>query len=52
MTRVVMIAGTYRPKRCGVAHYVQRLREALDEHDVSSLVLTTERRPGTPKIPE
>jgi len=37
-----MVAGTYRPERCGVAHYVQRLRSALDERDVSSLVLTTE----------
>ncbi len=42
MTRVVMVAGTYRPECCGVAHYVQRLRSALDERDVSSLVLTTE----------
>ena len=41
MTRVVMVAGTYRPERCGVAHYVQRLRSALDERGVSSLVLTT-----------
>jgi len=41
VTRVVMVAGTYRPERCGVAHYVQRLRSALDERAVSSLVLTT-----------
>ncbi|MCA1716963.1 MAG: glycosyltransferase [Actinobacteria bacterium] len=41
VTRVVMVAGTYRPERCGVAHYVQRLRFALDERGVSSLVLTT-----------
>ncbi len=41
VTRVVMVAGTYRPERCGVAHYVQRLRSALDERGVSSLVLTT-----------
>ena len=41
MTRVVMVAGTHRPERCGVAHYVQRLRAALDERGVSSLVLTT-----------
>ncbi len=41
MTRVVMVAGTYRPERCGVAHYVQRLRSALDKRGVSSLVLTT-----------
>ncbi len=41
MTRVVIVAGTYQPERCGVAHYVQRLRSALDERGVSSLVLTT-----------
>jgi glycosyltransferase involved in cell wall biosynthesis len=41
MTRVAMIAGTYRPERCGVAHYSSRLRGALDERGVSSVVLTT-----------
>src|SRR5918997_746356 len=41
VTRVVMVAGTYRPERCGVAHYTQRLRCALGERGVSSLVLTT-----------
>jgi len=41
VTRVVVVAGTYRPECCGVAHYVQRLRSALDERGVSSLVLTT-----------
>jgi glycosyltransferase involved in cell wall biosynthesis len=41
VTRVVMVAGTYLPERCGVGHYVQRLRSALDERGVSSLVLTT-----------
>jgi glycosyltransferase involved in cell wall biosynthesis len=40
VTRVVMVAGTYRPERCGTAHYVQRLRHALDERGVSSYVLT------------
>ena len=41
MTRVAMVAGTYRPERCGVAHYTECLRSALDERGVSSLVLTT-----------
>jgi polysaccharide biosynthesis protein PslF len=41
LTRVAMVAGTYRPERCGVAHYTERLRSALDERSVSSLVLTT-----------
>ena len=39
--RVAMIAGTYRPEKDGVAHYVLRLREALTERGVSSVVLTT-----------
>ncbi len=51
MTRVVMVTGTYRPERCGVAHYVQRLRSALDERDVSSLVLTTKEAAENSKDP-
>lgn len=51
MTRVVMVAGTYRPERCGMAHYVQRLREALDERDVSSIVLTTREAARDSKDP-
>ena len=41
VTRVAMIAGTYRPEKDGVAHYVLRLREALTKRGVSSVVLTT-----------
>ena len=41
MTRVAMVAGTYLPERCGVAHYTERLRRAWNERGVSSLVLTT-----------
>ena len=41
MIRVAVVAGTYQPERCGVAHYTQRLRSALDERGISSLVLTT-----------
>ena len=41
MTRVAMIAGTYRPEKDGVAHYVLRLREALAKRGISSVVLTT-----------
>ena len=51
MTRVVMVAGTYRPERCGVAHYVQRLRSVLDERDVASLVLTTREAAGESQDP-
>src|SRR5918999_1106582 len=52
VTRVVMVAGTYRPERCGVAHYVQRLRSALDERGVSSLVLTTKEAARVSKDPD
>lgn len=41
MTRVAIVAGTYRPERDGVAHYVLRLREALGRRGISSVVLTT-----------
>lgn len=41
MLRVTLIAGTYQPDRCGVAHYTFRLREALAE-EVESVVLTTQ----------
>jgi glycosyltransferase involved in cell wall biosynthesis len=49
--RVAMVAGTYRPERCGVAHYVQRLRSALDERGVSSVVLTTKEAARACKEP-
>ena len=41
MMRVAVVAGTYRPERDGVAHYVLRLRGALAERGVSTVVLTT-----------
>ena len=41
MTRVAIVAGTYRPEKDGVAHYVLRLREALEARGISSVVLTT-----------
>lgn len=41
MTRVAIIAGTYKPQFCGVAHYTSRLRNALKQHDIESVVLTT-----------
>jgi glycosyltransferase involved in cell wall biosynthesis len=53
LRRVVMVAGTYRPERCGVAHYTERLRSALDERGVCSLVLTTgeaARASGDPDV--
>ena len=51
MTRVVMVAGTYRPEHCGVAHYVYRLRSALEERGVSSVVLTTREAARESKDP-
>ncbi|GAB1542427.1 hypothetical protein NUACC21_51010 [Scytonema sp. NUACC21] len=41
MIRIAVIAGTYKPERCGVAHYTARLRDALDKLDIQSVVLTT-----------
>jgi len=41
MPRITLIAGTYQPDRCGVAHYTAHLREALTE-EVKSVVLTTQ----------
>src|SRR5919107_756057 len=52
LTRVAMVAGTYRPERCGVAHYTERLRSALDERGVSSLVLTTKEVARASKDPD
>src|SRR5918998_163803 len=47
-----MVAGTYRPERCGVAHYTERLRRALNERGVSSLVLTTREAARASKDPD
>lgn len=41
MTRIALIAGTYQLERCGVAHYTDRLRSALSEQAIQSVVLTT-----------
>ncbi|KAM3115917.1 glycosyltransferase [Phormidesmis sp. 146-33] len=41
MTRIALIAGTYKPDRCGVAHYTDRLRNALTERGIETIVLTT-----------
>jgi polysaccharide biosynthesis protein PslF len=41
MTRIAVIAGTYQPDRCGVAHYTAHLRETLASQGVTSIVLTT-----------
>ncbi|MGV0023374.1 glycosyltransferase [Phormidesmis priestleyi] len=41
MTRIALIAGTYQPDRCGVAHYTDRLRNSLTERGIDTIVLTT-----------
>jgi glycosyltransferase involved in cell wall biosynthesis len=41
MTRIALIAGTYAPDRCGVAHYTERLRTVLAQRRIDSIVLTT-----------
>lgn len=38
---IALIAGTYQPERCGVAHYTARLRDVLDKLGIQSIVLTT-----------
>lgn len=41
MIHVTLIAGTYQPTRCGVAHYTDRLRTNLHQLGIPSTVLTT-----------
>jgi polysaccharide biosynthesis protein PslF len=41
MTRIALIAGTYQPDRCGVAHYTAHLREKLADQSIETVVLTT-----------
>lgn len=38
---IAIIAGTYQPDRCGVAHYTAHLRTALAQQHLPSVVLTT-----------
>lgn len=41
MTHITLIAGTYLPIRCGVAHYTENLRNTLLLQGIKSTVLTT-----------
>ena len=41
MNTIALIAGTYRPNHCGVAHYTHHLRQALHQRTIDSVVLTT-----------
>jgi polysaccharide biosynthesis protein PslF len=38
---IALIAGTYQPQHCGVAHYTAHLRHTLAQRGVESTVLTT-----------
>lgn len=40
MNCIAIIAGTYKPEHCGVAHYTARLRYTLKKQDIESVVLT------------
>lgn len=41
MPQIALVAGSYQPERCGVAHYTAHLRQALQHQGLSSQVLTT-----------
>ena len=43
MTRIVLIAGAYRPEHCGVAHYTHHLRHRLYQQKIDSVILTTHK---------
>lgn len=49
--QVTFIAGTYKPLHCGVAHYTDRLRIALTQAGVQSVVLTTHDAAATTNNP-
>ncbi|MBW4582116.1 MAG: glycosyltransferase [Tildeniella nuda ZEHNDER 1965/U140] len=52
MIQVTLIAGTYQPTRCGVAHYTDRLRTNLDLLGIPSTVLTTHAAAKTLNAPD
>jgi glycosyltransferase involved in cell wall biosynthesis len=52
MMHVTMIAGTYEPTRCGVAHYTDRLRTHLNKLGIQSTVLTTRKAAKTADAPD
>lgn len=41
MNCIALIAGTYQPASCGVAHYTAHLREILATKGINTIVLTT-----------
>lgn len=47
MVHIALVAGTYQPERCGVAHYTAHLRTVLQEQGIQSTVLTSHRATQT-----
>lgn len=43
MTHIGLIAGTYQPKHCGVAHYTSYLRRSLSQRGIQSCIFTTHK---------
>ncbi|HIK15043.1 MAG TPA: glycosyltransferase [Leptolyngbyaceae cyanobacterium M33_DOE_097] len=43
MVQIAIVAGSYIPEKCGVAHYTQHLRESLSLQNIESVVLTTQQ---------
>jgi glycosyltransferase involved in cell wall biosynthesis len=41
MSHILLIAGTYQPHHCGVAHYTQHLRRQLELQGIETTVFTT-----------
>ena len=41
MIQIAVIAGTYKPEQCGVAHYTAHWKDTLAQRGVQSIVLTT-----------
>ena len=52
MLHITLIAGTYEPTRCGVAHYTDRLRIHLGKLGMQSVVLTTHKAAQTADDPD
>lgn len=50
MTRLAMIAGTYRPSHCGVADYTARLCRELRDVGVQIEILTSHQAPPAPGV--
>jgi len=52
MFHITLIAGSYQPARCGVAHYTDHLRANLNQLGIPSTVLTTHAAAKTLNAPD